>query len=72
MTRHKEKPIDYEKVLAAMQAQQREWDADPERPKRVGAWQQEKADFMATLDCECKWNCCEGNDTLRYCHSDTL
>ena len=55
-----------------MQAQQREWDADPERPKRVAAWQQEKADFMATLDCECKWNCCEGNDTLRYCHSDTL
>ena len=55
-----------------MKAWQEEHDADPEYQIRVAEWQKEKADFMATLDCECPWNCCEGNDTLRSCQSETL
>ena len=71
MTRHKDKPVDYDKMFAWIDERER-WEGLPENQMAVAESKRRVAEFMATLDCECTWDCCEGNDTLRYCQSDTI
>ena len=72
MTRHKVGSSDYAKVWDAMEAWRKANAEDPEYPARAAAWKQRLAEFMATLDCECTWDACEGNGTTLRCQSDTL